>query len=109
LATVEELLALEVRVGTIVSARVLRGSRTPAFAVTIDFGSGGVREATASIADLYEPDDIVGLQVTAVVNLPPTRVAGVESRAVVLTVDNGKDERVLLIPERPVPDGGKVG
>ena len=50
----------------------------------------------------------MGLQVVAVVNLPPRRVAGFPSEVLVLTVDNGRGEHVLLMPERPVPDGAKV-
>jgi len=108
LATVDDFLALDVRVGTIVAARVLRGARRPSFALTIDFGSLGSKSAAARITDLYETDDLVGLQVAAVVNLPPREVAGFESQVQVLAVDDGKGENVLLIPERPVPDGGKV-
>ena len=44
----------------------------------------------------------------AVVNLPPRPVAGLVSEVVVLTADNGRGEHALLIPERPVPDGGQV-
>ncbi len=109
LATVDELLALDLRVGTIVAAEVLRGARTPAYALKVDFGSLGTRDSSAEIADLYEPSDLVGLQVVAVVNLPSSRVAGLDTAAVVLAVVNGRGERVLVIPERPVPDGGRVG
>jgi tRNA-binding protein len=108
LATVEEFLALEVRVGTIVSARLQRGTRKPAFTLSIDFGPLGSKTASVRIADLYEPEDLVGLQVAAVVNLPAKLVAGIASEVLVLTADNGKGENVLLIPERPVPDGGKA-
>ena len=109
LATVDELLALDLRVGTIVAAEVLRGARTPAYALKVDFGSLGTRDSSAEIADLYETSDLVGLQVVAVVNLPSSRVAGLDTAAVVLAVGNGRGERVLVIPERPVPDGGRVG
>lgn len=108
LANLEEFLALDLRVGTIVSAEILRGARTPAFALRVDFGALGVRSCSAEIADLYEPGELVGLQVVGVVNIPPKRVAGMESEAAVLVADNGKGERMLLIPERPVPDGAKV-
>lgn len=107
--TVDDVLALDLRVGTIVAAEVLRGARRPAFALSVDFGELGVRTASAEVSDLYEPGDLVGLQVVAVVNLPPERVAGLDSKALVLSVDNGRGERVLLIPERPVPDGGRAG
>jgi tRNA-binding protein len=104
----DELGALEIRVGTIVGAEVLRGARKPAYALSIDFGDLGRRASSAEIADLYDTSELVGLQVVAVVNLPPRRVAGLESRALVLAVDVGKGESVLLMPERPVPDGSRV-
>jgi len=108
LATVDDFLALDVRVGTIVAARVLRGSRRPSYALTIDFGPLGSRSSAARISDLYETEDLIGLQVAAVVNFAPRRVAGFDSEVLVLAVGDGKGENVLLMPERPVPDGGKV-
>lgn len=108
LATALAFLSLDVRVGTIVSARILRGARTPSFALSVDFGELGTKSASVSITDLYETDDLVGLQVAAVVNAPPESVAGLTSEVIVLAVDDGRGEKVLLIPERPVPDGGRV-
>jgi tRNA-binding protein len=108
LASIDDFLALDVRVGTITSAEVLKGARRPAFALRIDFGELGVRRSSAQISDLYEPADLVGLQVVAVTNFPSKRVAGFESEVLVLAVDNGRGEQVLLMPERPVPDGRKV-
>jgi tRNA-binding protein len=108
LANVDDFLTLDVRVGTIVSAQVLKGARKSAFALEVDFGPMGLKTSSAQITDLYEPADLVGLQVAAVVNLPPLRVAGMDSEVLVLAVDNGRGEQVLLIPERPVPDGGRV-
>jgi len=105
---VDDFLTLDLRVGTVVEAEALRGARKPAFALQVDFGPLGRRRSSAQITDLYEPSDLVGLQVVAVVNLPPRRVAGLESEVLVLAVENGRGEHVLLMPERPVPDGGKV-
>jgi tRNA-binding protein len=108
LAILDDFLTLDVRVGTVVSARPLRGARKPAFSLSINFGELGTRTSSAQIADLYEPGDLVGLQVVAIVNFPPRRVAGFDSDVLVLAVDNGKGENVLVMPERPVPDGGRV-
>jgi tRNA-binding protein len=108
LATVEDLLTLDIRVGTVVAAEPLRGARNPAYALRVDFGSLGLRSSSAQITDLYEPGDLVGLQVVAVVNFPPRVVAGFSSDVLVLAVEDGRGSQVLLIPERPVPDGGKV-
>ena len=107
-ATLDDFLALDLRVGTVVSARPLRGARRPAMALSVDFGPMGTRSSSARITDLYEPEDLVGLQVIAVVNLSPRRIAGFDSEVLLLAVDDGKGQNVLLIPERPVPDGGKV-
>lgn len=109
LATFDDFLTLDVRVGTVVSAEVLKGARLPAFSLAIDFGELGVQRGSAPIADLYEPDDLVGLQVAAIVNLPAKRVASLDSQVLVLVVDDGRGQNVLLMPERPVPDGRKVG
>jgi len=108
LASLDDFLALDVRVGTIVSARALRGARKPAYALSIDFGALGQRTSSAQIAGLYEAEELVGLQVAAVVNLPKKRVAGFDSEVLVLAVEDGKGENVLLMPERPVPDGGRL-
>jgi tRNA-binding protein len=108
LANVEDFLSIDMRVGTILSARVLRGAQPPAFALTVDFGAIGTREASAAIPDLYEADELVGLQVVGVLNLPARTVAGLESTALLLTVSSGKGETVLLIPDQPVPDGTRV-
>lgn len=108
MATVEDFLTLDVRVGTVVAAEPLKGARKPAYALRIDFGPLGTRTSSAQIADLYEPGDLVGLQVVAVVNFPARQIAGFTSEVLVLAVENGMGEHVLLMPERPVPDGGKV-
>lgn len=109
MANLDDFLALDVRVGTIVSARVLRGARRPSFALSIDFGALGQKRCGARIASRYETEDMIGLQVLAIVNLPAKRVAGFESEVLLLAVDDGTGESVLLMPERPVPDGGRVG
>lgn len=108
MASFEDFLALDVRVGTIVEARPLRGARRPAYALTLDLGSLGRKTSSARIAGLYEAAELVGLQVVAVVNLPVKRVAGLDSEVLVLAVEDGRGDHVLLMPERPIPDGGRV-
>jgi tRNA-binding protein len=108
LASVDDFLSLDVRVGTIVSAEPLAGARKPALALRITFGELGVKESSAQVTDLYEASELVGLQVVAIVNFPSKRVGGFESEVLVLAADNGRGEHTLLIPERPVPDGARV-
>ena len=103
MASVDDFLSLDVRVGTIVSAEPLAGARKPALALRITFGELGVKESSAQVTDLYEASELVGLQVVAIVNFPSKRVGGFESEVLVLAADNGRGEHTLLIPERPVP------
>lgn len=105
MATLEDLLTLDVRVGTIVGAHPLRGARRPMLALTLSFGDLGQRQSCVDSGGREDGDDLVGLQVAAVVNLPARRVAGLEVGAQVLAVNDLRGESVLLLPERPVEDG----
>jgi tRNA-binding protein len=108
LASLDAFLSLDMRIGTIVSAELLKGARRPAFALRIDLGDLGTRTASAEITDLYDAEELVGLQVAAVVNLPPQQVAGLVCEVMILAADNGRGVHALLIPEQPVPDGARV-
>ncbi len=99
----------DVRVGTVVAARVNEAARVPALVLEIDFGPLGRRVTSAQITKRYTPPQLVGRQVAAVVNLPPKRVAGVASEALVLGGLPGPGDVVLLAPDGPVPDGTPVG
>lgn len=108
LASLDAFLSLDVRIGTIVSAELLKGARRPAFALRIGLGDLGTRTASAEVTDLYDAQELVGLQVAAVVNLPAQQVAGLVCEVMVLAADNGRGVHALLIPEQPVPDGARV-
>jgi len=93
--------------GTVRSVAPLEGARKPAYVLEIDFGELGTRRSSAQITDLYGPDDLVGTQVVALVDLPPKRIAGVVSECLVLGVTTPEGV-VILRPERGVADGGEV-
>jgi tRNA-binding protein len=94
-------------VGTFVSATPLEGARKPAYVLEIDFGPAGRKRSSAQVTDLYDADDLVGLQVVALVDLPPKRIAGVVSECLVLGVATDAGV-VILRPERSVGDGSEV-
>ncbi|ATY83773.1 hypothetical protein CVV65_01240 [Kyrpidia spormannii] len=70
MATVEDCAKLDIRVGTVVKAEPFPEARVPAIRMEIDFGSLGVKRSSAQITRRYDPSDIVGRQVVAVVNSP---------------------------------------
>ena len=100
---------VDIRVGTIVDARPFEGARKPALQLWIDFGAViGVRKSSAQITRHYTPGDLVGRQVSAVVNFPPWQIGKFMSEVLTLGFPDVDGEVVLVMPERKVPDGGKL-
>jgi tRNA-binding protein len=106
--TWSEFLRVEMRVGTILEAEVFREAKKPAYKLLIDFGELGLRKSSAQIAQLYQPEELRGRQVIAVVNFPPKQIANLRSECLVLGAVGSKGEVILLQPDRAVPNGWKV-
>ena len=99
---------LDLRVGRITRAEPNTGARKPSYRLWVDFGEAGERTSSAQLTDVYRPEELVGRQVIAAVNLGSRRIAGFVSEVLVLGVPNEAGQVVLLQPERPVPLGGGV-
>jgi len=107
--TFDEFLAVDVRVGTVVRAEPFPEARRPAVKLWIDFGPEiGQRKTSAQITDHYTPDSLIGRQVMAVINFPPKQIGKFMSECLVLGVPDGAGGIVLLAPDHPVPDGGRM-
>jgi tRNA-binding protein len=108
-ATFDEFVNLDLRVGTILTAQPLPGAMKPAYRMEIDFGPEiGVRRSSGQYTVNYKPQDMVGRQVIGVVNFPPRRIAGFLSEVLVLAAPDASGAHVLLAVERPVPNGGRI-
>ena len=99
---------IEIRTGTIVSAEPFPEARKPAVKMVIDFGDFGSRKSSAQITDHYQPEELVGKQVVAVVNFPPRQVANFMSECLVLGAVNASGQVVLLHPDMPVENGLRI-
>lgn len=109
MATIEDFLQLDIRVGTVLTAEPLEGAKKPAIKMTIDFGEElGIKQSSAQITERYEPKGLIGKQVVAVVNFPPRRIAGFKSEVLVLGAVLKKDDVVLLNVDEPVPNGTPI-
>jgi len=98
------------RVGTVLTAEPFPEARKPSFKLTIDFGPEiGVKRSSAQLTMHYQPGDLVGRQVIAAVNLGTRRIATFDSEVLVLGAMPSAMEVVLLVPERPVPNGARIG
>ena len=105
----EEFKQFEIRTGTILEATLNSKAIKPAYILTIDFGPMGIKTSSAQITKNYSPENLIGRQITAVVNFPLKRIAGVKSEVLVLGAYSENKEVVLLTPAESVEDGSLVG
>ena len=108
--TAQEFLAIDMRVGTVVHAEPFVEARKPSIKLLIDFGPEvGTRRSSAQLTVYYTPDQLVGRQVVAAVNIGARRIAGFTSDVLVLGAMPSPTDVVLLAADRPVANGTRIG
>ena len=105
--TFEDFSKVDLRVGTILEVNDFPEARKPAYQLTIDFGSLGLKKSSAQITTLYRKEDLINKQIVAVVNFPKKQIAKFISECLVLGAVDGKDV-ILLNPETKVTNGSIV-
>ena len=105
----DDFLKVDIRVGTITRAEPYPEARRPALKLWVDFGETiGVKKTSAQITRHYDVKELVGRQVAAVVNFPPKQIGKFLSEILVLGFPDEDGEVVMVRPDRPVPDGGRL-
>ena len=100
---------VDIRVGTVIDAQAFPGAVKPAIKLTIDFGADiGVKKSSAQLTVHYKPDQLIGRQVCAVVNLPPRQIGSFISDVLTLGMPDPDGAVVLVKPDLKVPNGGKL-
>ena len=98
---------IDLRTGTITAIEEFKEARNPAYKLLIDFGELGIKKSSAQITSLYQPKDLIGTQIIAVVNFPNKQIGPFMSECLVLGVQEQADV-VLITSERRVKNGAKI-
>ena len=102
--------SVDMRVGTVLTAETFPEARKPSLKLTIDFGPElGVKRSSAQLTVHYKPEQLVGRQVVAAVNLGARRIATFDSEVLVLGAMPLATEVVLLAPDQRVANGTRIG
>jgi tRNA-binding protein len=100
---------VDIRVGTVVAAEPFPEARRPAYKLSIDFGAEiGLKRSSAQLPVNYRLDELVGRQVAAIVNFPPRQIGKFMSEVLVLGFPDAAGAVVLVAPDRPVANGGRL-
>jgi tRNA-binding protein len=107
--TFDAFLAVDIRIGTILTAAPFPKARKPAFILTIDFGETiGIKKTSAQITTHYTCEALIGRQVAAVVNFPSRQIGPMKSEVLTLGFGDEAGEVVLFSPDQCVPNGSRL-
>jgi methionyl-tRNA synthetase len=85
--TIEEFARVEMRVGQVMEAQKVEGSRK-LVKKKVDIG-GEIRQVVAGIAEAYDPAALLNRKVVLVANLKPARIMGIESNGMIVAASDG--------------------
>lgn len=109
MATIDDFLKIDMRVGRVIDAQPFPEARKPAYKLTIDFGPElGTKRTSAQITHHYTPETLLDRLVIAVVNFPPRQIGKFMSEVLVLGLPDAEGHIILLQPQQDVPVGGRV-
>ncbi len=98
---------LDLRIGKIVEATPVQNSKK-LIKIMVDFGSEK-RQAVAGLQKWYKPEDLVGKKCVFLLNLQRRLLAGIESQCMVLAAEDNEGNITVLMPEKDIVEGSKIG
>ena len=97
---------MDIRVGTILAAEKVAKTKK-LLKLTIDTGIDQ-RTIVSGIAEYYKLEEIIGKQVSVLVNLAPKALKGIESQGMILMAENLDGSLSFISPEKPIKPGGTI-
>ena len=102
----EDFTKLDIRVGTILEAEKVAKTKK-LLKLKVDVGID-IRTIVSGIAESFSPEEIIGLQVSVLVNLAPRKIRGVESQGMILMADTPDGKLAFVAPTKEVKNGQAV-
>lgn len=104
--TYDDFSKLDIRVGTILEAEKVAKTKK-LLKLTIDTGIDK-RTIVSGIAEYYSPEEVIGKQVSVIVNLAPKMLKGIESRGMILMAENFDGSLSFVSPDKKIKNGGGI-
>jgi methionyl-tRNA synthetase len=104
--TFEDFTKLDMRVGTILEAEKMPKTKK-LLILKVDTGID-IRTIVSGIAESFTPEEVVGKQVTVLVNLAPRALRGVESEGMILMTETAEGKLVFVNPGTTVKSGLQI-
>ena len=102
----EDFTKLDIRVGTILEAEKVAKTKK-LLKLKVDVGID-IRTIVSGIAESFSPEEIIGLQVSVLVNLAPRKIRGVESQGMILMTDTPDGKLTFVAPSKEIKNGQAV-
>ena len=100
---------IEIRLGTIISAKINNKLRKPSFVLKIDFGDKiGIKKSSAQLTKNYNIDQLIDKQIAAVINFPKKQIGDLISEVLVLGFPDENNEPILISPDKKLVNGGHL-
>ncbi len=109
MATIDDFMKLDIRVGRVISAEDFPEAKNPAYRLMIDFGSEiGMKKSSVQLKKHYRKEELVGKLVLGAVNFPPRQVGPFISEVLTLGVPDEEGACILIMPDKDAPIGGRL-
>ncbi|MBI9065590.1 MAG: methionine--tRNA ligase, partial [Marinilabiliaceae bacterium] len=97
---------MDIRVGTILEAEKVAKTKK-LLKLTVDTGIDQ-RTVVSGIAEFFKPEEIIGKQVSILVNLAPRKIKGIESQGMILMAEDVNGELAFVMPGKAIQPGSEI-
>src|SRR3989344_1298283 len=107
--TIQDFQKIDIRTGKIIDVEDFPEAKNPSYKLKIDFGEEiGIKKSGAQLTANYSKDELKNKIVLGIVNLPPRKIGPFTSEILTIGVPDGKQNCVLIKPDKNVPLGVKL-